>query len=438
MTFLVSVSSHRRTNSRLLQPHMKPFDSSGAHADVLPLLPFVDESSASRAVGPLASAPASCTRRFVAVCLISVLVTALVCTAVIRSPSPPVFHVASPQLLPTTERDRLFLQPNTALWPNVCDSSDGPDSGRNHTAAYRYQLAAAMIIKNEAAWIYECLEYHLEVGVEHFFIVDDNSDDDTLAALAQYIEDGLVTLLPMPELMALSANSELQLGADGYVPRQKAALAAAVEWGRSPATRTEWILVMDTDERYVAHHTPCLRSFMSSFSLDTGVVYWHWQMFGTSGIERLADDEPMIGALVRKAAFRHGDTGHFKPAVRPVAVDFWQNTHKPIMVPNPIQSALGDSAWKRRFTDGRHARGSFDELVTISHAQLNHYFTRDADYHRRFKIPERQAIAHDSVEMHDRLQQQLNETEDLSAVPLAPAVMRRIHQRRRRYTVRRP
>jgi len=407
------------------RPLLTLFDIDEEKGDEI-INPSPDPSTTNRSAG---------SRRLVAAWLTSLLATALVCATIIEAPSPPVFYVASTQLLPTTERDRLFMQPNTALWPNACDDDD---SGRAETA-YRYQLAAAMIIKNEAAWIYECLEYHIEVGVQHFFIVDDNSDDDTLATLAQYVDDGLVTLLTMPQLMALPTNSALRPGADGYVPRQKAALAAAMEWGRTPETRTEWILVLDTDERYVVHQAPCIRSFLSSFSMDTGVVYWHWQMFGTGGVERLADDEPMIGALVRKAAFKHGASGHFKPAVRPVAVHFFQNTHKPILVPNPRQSAMEeDGGWVHRFTDGRQVRGSFDEHATISHAQLNHYFTRDAEYHRRFKIPSRQAIAHDTVEMHEKLLQLYNEADDLSAAQFAPIVMRRMQQRRRRYTTRRP
>ena len=417
-----------------------------AHGDGMPLLPLVDAERGDSSVvapspppiGPSDSATtAPSSRRFVVAWLVSLLATVVVCAAIIRSRSPPVFNIAPPQLQPTTDRDRLFLQPNTALWPNVCDAED-PDSGRNHAAAYRYRLAAAMIIRNEAAWIYECLEYHIEMGVQHFFIVDDDSDDDTLAALSQYVDDGLVTLLTMPQLMAMPANRALRRGPDEMTTRQKAALAAAMEWGRSLETRTEWIIVVDTDERYVVHQSPCIRSFLSSFSLDTGIVYWHWQMFGTSGVERLDDDEPMIGALVRKAASRHGDAGHFKPAVRPDAVHYFQNTHKPVLVPNPIQSPLGDWGWGRRFTDGRQALGSFDEPATISHAQINHYFTRDANYHRRFKIPERQSIAHDTAEWHDQLQHLFNQTADLSAVPFAPAVMRRMHQRRRRYTSRRP
>ena len=152
-----------------------------AHGDGMPLLPLVDaERGESNAVAPsppspiepfdsaiAATAPSS--RRFVVAWLVSLVATVVVCAAITRSPSPLVFNIASPQQLPITERDRLFLQPNTALWPNLCDAAD-PDSGRNHTAAYRYQLAAAMIIRNEAAWIYECLEYHIEMGVQHFFM----------------------------------------------------------------------------------------------------------------------------------------------------------------------------------------------------------------------------------------------------------------------------
>ena len=65
---------------------------------------------------------------------------------------------------------------------------DGPPLG----------IALVAIVKNEAAYLEEWLAYHLALGVDHFFIYDNGSTDDSAELLERYINHGLVTRIDWP------------------------------------------------------------------------------------------------------------------------------------------------------------------------------------------------------------------------------------------------
>ena len=69
---------------------------------------------------------------------------------------------------------------------------------RNETLAvdknlFRYDLAIVAILKNEAPYLREWLDYHLLAGVEHFYLYDNDSTDDYDEIIAPYVAAGLVT-----------------------------------------------------------------------------------------------------------------------------------------------------------------------------------------------------------------------------------------------------
>ena len=56
-----------------------------------------------------------------------------------------------------------------------------------------HYLSIGCIIKNEGRYLREWIEYHLWAGVEHFYIYDNGSTDNTKEVLAPYILSGKVT-----------------------------------------------------------------------------------------------------------------------------------------------------------------------------------------------------------------------------------------------------
>ena len=63
---------------------------------------------------------------------------------------------------------------------------------------FLYDLAVVTIIKNEAPYVKEWLDYHLLAGVNHFYIYDNQEDGEQKKILAPYISAGLVTYIFYP------------------------------------------------------------------------------------------------------------------------------------------------------------------------------------------------------------------------------------------------
>jgi Glycosyltransferase family 92 len=59
-------------------------------------------------------------------------------------------------------------------------------------------LAMCTLFRNEAHHIGEWIEFHMLVGVERFFLYDNESDDDPRDVLSPYIEEGIVVLHEWP------------------------------------------------------------------------------------------------------------------------------------------------------------------------------------------------------------------------------------------------
>jgi hypothetical protein len=60
------------------------------------------------------------------------------------------------------------------------------------------QLGVVVIIRNEAPHLEEWLAYHRALGVQHFFIYDNGSDDELHEVIEAWVNHGLVTLVHWP------------------------------------------------------------------------------------------------------------------------------------------------------------------------------------------------------------------------------------------------
>src|SRR5690606_18096926 len=73
---------------------------------------------------------------------------------------------------------------------------------RRRADSPEHHLAAAIRVKDEARFLPEWLAHHHNLGVEHFFVYDNNSSDDIESVLAPFIERGLVTYIHWPKVPA--------------------------------------------------------------------------------------------------------------------------------------------------------------------------------------------------------------------------------------------
>lgn len=126
----------------------------------------------------------------------------------------------------------------------------------------RFAVAVTAIVKNEALYFEEWINFHRAIGVEHFFILNNASEDNSVEVLTPYINHGIVTLLHWP----LKGG---QIDGYNFVLRSLGHLA-------------RWMAFIDLDEFIVLKQDESLPDFLARFP-DADQILIPWRNFGYSG-----------------------------------------------------------------------------------------------------------------------------------------------------------
>lgn len=128
---------------------------------------------------------------------------------------------------------------------------------------YKYNISICAIFKNEAPFLKEWIEYHLLVGVDHFYLYNNNSNDNYLEVLHPYIKEGVVSLIDWPEN-------------PGQISSYK-------NWYETHRHETRWVSFLDLDEFITPLYNNSLKIWIKKFE-KYPIVMVYWKMFGTSGL----------------------------------------------------------------------------------------------------------------------------------------------------------
>lgn len=144
-------------------------------------------------------------------------------------------------------------------------------------------LAVCAIAKNEGPYFKEWIDWHLSMGVEKFYIYDNESTDTTREVLAPYIESGVVEYI--------------------YFPGYRKQLAAYDDCLERHRLDTRWIAFIDLDEFIVPVRDKSIPEFLGRFE-DAPVVEINWLVYGSGGAKK-----KLPGGVMERFK-RHSLPGH--------------------------------------------------------------------------------------------------------------------------------
>ena len=213
---------------------------------------------------------------------------------------------------------------------------------------FPYFISVACIIKNEEPYLKEWIEYHKLIGVEHFYVYDNESNDNTKEVLKPYIDSGLITYL--------------------FFPGKNMQDAAYDHCCKHVGHETKWLAVLDLDEFLVLKQSKNLREFMAEFS-DCCQVSIHWVMYGSSGHVKM----PKGGVL---ANFKtHAENPDFSP--------------KSICDPRTVVECGAHYMWVcgKWVNEDKEEFGKKKSSHPVNKAQVNHYIIKSWEEFYNRKAP---------------------------------------------------
>lgn len=202
-------------------------------------------------------------------------------------------------------------------------------------------LVAMVRVKNEARFLPEWLAHHVNVGVEHFYVYDNNSTDDITSAVEPFTVRGLVTHIPW-STVPVSPSSH-------------------IDFLRRFGHTATWCMFLDADEFLIEPSPGDLVEFLASHERWPAVAF-NSRYFGIGGHETIP--RGLVTEQFTRAQGTYND--HVKVIAQPRAIHAYRNPH-----------SFYYTGWRlARAPDGRRVFGTFIRTADDPRFVVNHYVNR--------------------------------------------------------------
>ena len=206
-----------------------------------------------------------------------------------------------------------------------------PDPIPSRSSSHLRYLTFTTMLRNQRRWLREWLEFYLMMGVDHFIIYDNNSEDEPLEILQPYIDQGVVTYIVWPPQRIPGPWRPFKTQIEAYQyhwyhdsletclddswtihrqgPCQLAAFGDAL--ARSKGGVTRWLACFDVDEYIYPRPNSAFDSIANLLrrqhaNIDHLTV--HGSVFGTSGhvdhAARRRPGEPLQALMTENYIYR--------------------------------------------------------------------------------------------------------------------------------------
>lgn len=210
----------------------------------------------------------------------------------------------------------------------------------------RYYLAVCAIAKNEGPYFEEWIEWHRRMGVEKFYIYDNESTDNTKEVLKPYIESGLV-------------EYTYREGKKQQVP----VYADCLDRHRFDA---RWIAVIDLDEFIVPVKDATIPDFLRRFE-DFPAVEINWLLYGSGGA-RTKEPGHVMERFRKHSVPGHPLNRHVKSIVDPRRVFTLIGCHEAARISGRAADSHGNPI-KKVFME----REPQQDVIRINHYSVKSY-----------------------------------------------------------------
>lgn len=226
-------------------------------------------------------------------------------------------------------------------------------------------ICLAAILRDEEPFLDEWLIYHKMIGIDHFFLYDDDPDLPLQKLLQPHA--AYITIIPWYYMHQERPGRNRQT---------KAYLHAAAEYGGD----FEWITFIDGDEFIVLRNHETINDFLAGFS-EAASISLQWHVFGHNGFY---NDPPglVTSCLIKRKKM---PSCNVKSITRPQAIKNIRNAHGCILKYSKTVDA----------NNKEYDEVLYDGISDVAH--VNHYQCRS--FKRWMQRTKRGCVYADSLEI---------------------------------------
>lgn len=170
----------------------------------------------------------------------------------------------------------------------------------------KYTVSICSVFKDESKFLKEWIEYHLLVGIDHFFLYDNNSSDRPFQVLAPYIEKQIVTIVRWPDFF-----SESERDPHWALSTQSSAYEHAIHAAKN---FSKWMVFLDVNEFLVPMNKD-VKEILEKYDKHPGIIL-NEECFDSSRVDILPKRKLLIETIERTApiqSYKNKEKMIFKP-----------------------------------------------------------------------------------------------------------------------------
>ena len=262
---------------------------------------------------------------------------------------------------------------------------------------FQYKLGIVVIIKNEALYIKEWIEFHRSLGFDKFIIYDNGSNDEIETVLNKYVKNGVVDYIYYP-----GKNRQCDAYNDA-VYRYKDII--------------QYMAIIDVDEFilpsiYGEDVYRMIDNILKS-NVNYGGVVINWLCFGSNG-HIIKPDGLVIEEYTRRGLEEFRANQNYKTIINPRRVFAFVYPHFPFY----LKKCYGVD------TDKNMVK-TYTKIGVYNKLRINHYFTKSKEEYEK-KMNRGKADRSDYRTMDDFYMHDVNDIEDNLAKEYATNVKKYI------------
>lgn len=268
---------------------------------------------------------------------------------------------------------------------------------------YKYKLSVCLCVKNEAKYIEEYINHYIKQGVDHFYIINNNSNDNLEEIIEKSVFKHSITLM--------RDNRTINMF-DGYNPTNSLQSMINDNLYDVLIKETEWFFICDVDEYMFGKNGHTIKSYLNTIDQEVGCVYVIWNIINPcKDNDKITEDfsikknvNRLNFDLIQKLSYNIITSNDFgKSLVRTFMLKGKIYIHKSFHINGKTINNYGEN--KNTWYDNCNKIDFSEENYNNLMIALNHYNIRHLeDYTKKYKEfsmekKERNTILNGTIEM---------------------------------------
>lgn len=248
---------------------------------------------------------------------------------------------------------------------------------------YKYKLSICLCIKNEANSIENFIKHYVKQGIDHFYIINNNSNDNLEEVIENSVFKHSVTIITDNRPMNINNAYCDKNGIFGIINDNLFDLLKK---------ETEWSILVDIDEFMYGKNGHTIKSYLNTVDEKVGCIYVIWNIINPCKINNEITDDFSIQKnikrlnydLINNLSFNIKNANDFGKSLVRTSTLNKINLHKSHYTTGEIINNYGENknTWYDNCNNIDYSEDNFKKL----NITLNHYNIRNSkDYIKKKK-----------------------------------------------------